>query len=91
MFYPAYVHLGEKHQTHGVTLPDFEGCFSAADNYADIPAKIQEAVELHFAGEDIEIPMPSEINQLEASGQYQGGIWVLVDLDISKLSVMSSD
>ena len=86
MIYPAYVHLGDEQHAHGVTLPDFKGCFSAADNYADLPANIQEAVELHFEGENLDIPTPSEISQLEASGEYSGGVWMLVDIDISKLS-----
>jgi predicted RNase H-like HicB family nuclease len=86
MIYPAYVHLGDAQHAHGVTLPDFEGCFSAADSYSDLPGKIQEALELYFEGEDLEIPAPSDIAQLEASGQYTGGVWMLVDIDLSKLS-----
>ncbi len=31
MIYPAYVHLGDAYHAHGVTIPDFPGCFSAAD------------------------------------------------------------
>lgn len=86
MIYPAYVHLGDEQHAHGVTLPDFEGCYSAVDNYADLPLKIQEAVELHFEGEDFALPKPSDIGQLEASGSYTGGVWMLVDIDISRLA-----
>lgn len=86
MIYPAYVHLGDKTHAHGVTLPDFEGCFTAADDYADIPAQVQEAVELHFENEDIQLPEPSDIAELELSGNYADGIWMLVDIDISKLN-----
>ncbi len=32
MLYPVYVHQGDAEHAHGVTLPDFPGCFSAADN-----------------------------------------------------------
>ena len=85
MIYPAYVHLGDESRAHGVTLPDFEGCFSAADNYADLQKNIQEAVELHFEGEGFEIPEPSDISDLESSAEYVGGVWMLVDIDISKL------
>lgn len=86
MIYPAYVHLGDEQHAHGVTLPDFDGCFSAADNYDDIPRSIQEALELHFEGENLEIPTPSNIDRLEASGEYTGGVWMLVDVDVSRLS-----
>lgn len=85
MIYPAYVHVGDKKHAHGVTLPDFEGCFTAADDYQDIPQKIQEAIELHFEGENYVFPLPSDINALERSGQYKGGMWMLVDIDLSKL------
>lgn len=86
MIYPAYVHLGDERHAHGVILPDFAGCFSAADSYADIPQKIQEALELYFEGEELEMPEPSEIELLEASGEYTDGVWMLVDINVSKLS-----
>ena len=86
MIFPAYVHLGDAQHAHGITLPDFNGCFTAADEYADIPAKVQEALELYFDGEDVEVPAPSEITALANDSQYQGGVWMLVDLDVSRLS-----
>lgn len=86
MIFPAYIHLGDDTHAHGVTLPDFEGCFSAADNYADIPAKVQEAIELHFEGEDFDLPTPSDIQTLNETGDYEGGVWMLLDIDISRLS-----
>ena len=85
MIYPAYVHLGDKTHAHGITLPDFEGCFSAADDYADIPAKVQEAIELHFDEGELELPEPSDISALESTNEYTGGIWMLIDIDVSKL------
>ena len=85
MIYPAYLHSGDKQQAHGVTLPDFAGCFTAADDYEDIPARVQEAIELHFEGEDFEIPTPSTISTLEASGEFTGGIWILLDVDVARL------
>ena len=84
MIFPAYVHIGDKTHAHGVTLPDFQGCFAAADNYLELPAKIQEAVELHFEGENFDIPQPTDINILEKSGLYKGGMWMLLDIDLSK-------
>ncbi len=85
MIYPAYVHLGDEKHAHGVTLPDFTGCFTAADEYSDIAASVQEAVELHFEGEDLDIPKPSDIAELEKNDEYVDGVWMLVDIDISKL------
>jgi len=83
MIYPAYIHIGDENQAHGVTMPDFQGCFAAADNHLDLPVKIQEAVELHLEGETFEIPSPSDINDLEKTGNYKGGMWMLLDIDLS--------
>jgi predicted RNase H-like HicB family nuclease len=85
MIYPVYIHMGDATHAHGVTLPDFPGCFSAADSFDDLPARIQEALELHFEGEQIEIPEPSSVEVLERSGLYSGGMWMLVDVDTSRL------
>jgi predicted RNase H-like HicB family nuclease len=59
MLYPAYVHPGDERHAHGVTIPDFPGCFSAADTWEDLPAKIQEAAEVYCEDEDMEIPEPT--------------------------------
>jgi predicted RNase H-like HicB family nuclease len=85
MLYPIYVHLGDKQHAYGVTLPDFPGCFSAADSWEDLPAKIQEAVELHFEGEELEIHRPTPLNELAAQPEYQGGVWMMVDIDLARI------
>lgn len=86
MIFPAYVHLGDDQHAHGVTLPDFDGCFTAADDYSDIPQKIQDALELYFEEEDIEIPEPSDLNALASNSHYSDGVWMLVDVDVERLS-----
>ena len=88
MLYPVYVHVGDDQYAHSVTIPDFPGCFSAADEWDDLPANIQEAVELHIDGEEMDIPEPSSIEAmlaLEQSGEYEGGLWMLIDIDMGKL------
>ena len=45
MLYPVYIHMGDADHAHGVTFPDFPGCFSAVDDWIDLPAAVQEAVE----------------------------------------------
>ena len=88
MLYPVYVHLGDDGSAHGATIPDFPGCFSAADDWDDLPANVQEAVELYCDGEDMDIPTPSglaEMVALERKGEYEGGTWVMIDIDLSKL------
>lgn len=46
MKYIAIIHK-EQGTAYGVTLPDFPGCFSAADTLDEVPRNIQEAVPLY--------------------------------------------
>lgn len=85
MLYPAYVHLGDEQHAHGVTLPDFPGCFSAADTWEALPGAIQEAVELYFEGETLEIPAPTPLEKLAYDPEYEGGVWMLVDIDLARV------
>ncbi|MBF0614289.1 MAG: type II toxin-antitoxin system HicB family antitoxin [Magnetococcales bacterium] len=85
MFYPVYVHPGDKDHAHGVTIPDFPGCFSAADDWKEIPAMVQEAVEVHFHGESMEIPPPRPLEELTCLEEFQGGGWMMIDIDLSRV------
>ncbi|RLA39633.1 MAG: HicB family protein [Gammaproteobacteria bacterium] len=80
MLYPVYVHKGDDTHAHGAELPDFPGCFSAVDNWGDLPSAIQEAVEVYCEGEDMSLPEPSEIDDRD-----DGGMWIFVDIDLGKL------
>ncbi len=85
MIYPVYVHPGDERHAHGIIVPDFPGCFSAADAWEDIPAKVQEAIEVYCEGEDMDLPEPTPLERLMTDEQYQGGVWLLVDIDVSRL------
>ena len=89
MLYPVYVHLGNAQEAHGVVFPDFPGCFSAADDWAGLPAAIQEAVEAHFHGEPEAVPLPTPLEQLTAHPDYQGGVWLLAEIDLSRIATKS--
>ena len=45
----------------------------------------QEAVECHMAGENLTIPAPTALEKLAADPRYHGGVWVLVDLDLTRV------
>ena len=83
MLYPVYVHK-DQDSAYGLTFPDFEGCFSAADDMQDIQRMAQEAVEVHFDGEDALLPEPSSPEQWMGDERFEGGYWLLVDIDTSK-------
>ena len=87
MLYPAFVEIGDDTHAYSVVLPDFPGCFSAADEAEDLPAMIQEALELYFEGENMELPAPSKIADLRGHPDYDyDGVWMLFDIDTSRLS-----
>jgi predicted RNase H-like HicB family nuclease len=85
MLYPVYVHMGDEAHAHGVTFPDFPGCFAAADEWEGLPAAIQEAVEAHFHDEPEAVPPPTPLDRLASDPQYQGGVWLLAEVDLSRI------
>lgn len=89
MLFPVYVHKGDDCHAHGAEIPDFPGCFSAADSWDELADNIQEAVELYCEDEDRVPPLPTSLDKLMASPDYQGGIWMMVDIDIRKLKTRS--
>lgn len=87
MLYPAFVELGNKNQAFSVVLPDFKGCYTATDNEDELPKAVQEAIELHFEGEDFNLPTPSKLSQLKNSGDYDyNGVWMFFNIDTGKLA-----
>lgn len=85
MLYPVYVHTGDADHAHGVTFPDFPGCFAAADHWDDLPAAIQEAVQAHFYGEPESVPAPTPLEQLAGDARFQGGVWLLAEVDLNRI------
>jgi len=84
MLYPVYVHK-DPDSAYGVTFPDFPGCFSAADDLEAVSRLAQEAVEVHFESEDVEIPAPTPIEKLAADPNDEKGFWLLLDIEVSKV------
>jgi predicted RNase H-like HicB family nuclease len=85
MLHPVYVYVGDAKHAHGVTFPDFPGCFSAADKWSDLPAAVQEAVEAHFNGEPDAVPPPTPLENLVNQPEYSDGVWMLVELELSRI------
>jgi len=89
MLFPVYVHKGDENQAHGADLPDFPGCFTAADTWDELAGNVQQAVELYCEDEDMVVPAPSKLEVLMDSPDYQDGMWMLVDIDVGKLKTKS--
>jgi predicted RNase H-like HicB family nuclease len=85
MIYPAYIHKDEG-SAWGATLPDFPGCFAAADTLDALPRAVQEAVEVYFEGEELDVPAASDPDALPTGDAYTGGYWLLVDIDVARVN-----
>lgn len=60
----AVVHK-DSDSAFGVHFPDIPGCFSASDDIDDLIKNAMEALELYFEDEDMDIPKPSNIEQIQ--------------------------
>jgi predicted RNase H-like HicB family nuclease len=89
MLFPVYAHTGDNKHAHGAEVPDFPGCFSAADSWGELAGNIQEAIELYCEDEDMVVPSPTALEKLMVNPDYQGGIWMMVDVDTGKLKTKS--
>ena len=88
MRYPIVIHK-DVESGYGVTVPDLLGCFSAGDTLEEAIESAHEAITCHLEGllmDGEPIPTKESLETHQASDAYKAGIWVLVDIDISKLS-----
>lgn len=90
MLYPVYLHPGDSAHSHGAQVPDFPGCFSAADDWQDLPRMVQEAIEVWCMGENMDLPPPTALELLAARTEFNGGVWMLIDVDVTRLEVRSN-
>ncbi len=91
MQYPIVIHK-DPNSDYGVTVPDLPGCFSAGSTLEEAISMAQEAAECHIEGMLIDsepIPTPSDIEVHREKPDFEDGIWALVEVDISKLSLKS--
>ncbi len=91
MKYPIVIHK-DPNSDYSVSIPDLPGCFSAGSTIEEAISMAQEAAECHIEGLLIDsepIPSPSDIEVHKDNHDYKEGVWALVEVDISKLSLKS--
>jgi len=90
MKYPIAIEMGGPKKSWGVVVPDLPGCFSAADSGIDEAIEnAKEAIELWIEvalDQEMEIPRPSMITDLQKKKEYKGWIWAVAEVDTALLS-----
>ncbi len=87
MRYLGYVEAGDKTHATSVVLPDFSGCFSAADDEQDLNDAVQAAVELYFEGESFDLPIPLTLSEVQKLSNFDyPGVWMWFEIDTDKIS-----
>lgn len=88
MKYPIVIHKDEN-SDYGVTFP---GCFSAGGTIEEALTNAQEAAECHIEGillDSEPLPIATAIEMHKDSPNFKDGIWALVEVDLSRLSLKS--
>ncbi len=88
MRFPVVIHK-DPDSDYGVTVPDLPGCFSAGETVDEALSEVVEAIETHLEGMLLDsepIPVPGTVEFYKDDPEYAGGIWAVVNVDISKLS-----
>ena len=85
MKFPVVLHKDAESE-YGVCIPDVPGCFSAGPTVAQALENAQEALALHFEGlvaDGNSLPQAQEIDIHIANPDYAGGVWAVVDFDVT--------
>lgn len=85
MKFPVVLHK-DADSDYGVIVPDVPGCYSAGGTVAEAFENIQEALALHYEGlvaDGEPLPQVREIDAHLDNPDYAGGVWGVVDFDIT--------
>lgn len=85
MKFPVVLHK-DGDSDYGVIVPDVPGCFSAGSTVAEAFENVQEALSLHYEGlvaDGDPLPQVREIDAHIENPDYAGGVWGIVEFDIT--------
>lgn len=89
MRYPIAIEPGDKDHAFGVVVPDLPGCFSAGDTLDEAIDNAKEAIDLWLEtviDDGGAVPEAKPITEHQASPDFAGWIWAVVDVDLAALS-----
>lgn len=87
MYYPVAIEQGDDTHAFGVVVPDIAGCFSAGDSFEEALENVREAIAGHLeilAEDGVDIPLPTQAKNFVGQDEYQGYVWAMVDVDVSR-------
>ena len=85
MKFPVVLHK-DADSDYGVTVPDVPGCFTAGASVSEALENVQEALALHLEGliaDDQNLPQAQEVDIHLANPDFAGGVWAVVDFDLT--------
>lgn len=85
MKFPVVLHK-DTDTDYGVTVPDVPGCFTAGATVSEALENAHEALALHFEGlvaDGDPLPQAQEIDVHLANSDFAGGVWAVVDFDVT--------
>jgi len=85
MLFPVVIHKNTD-SDYSVTIPDMPGCFTAGKTIEEAVINIQDAAECHYTGE-AELPIASPLERWISTPDYEGGTWLLVEVDLSRINI----
>jgi len=86
MRFPVYLHQSDSGSYSGF-VPDIEGCFFAGETVDDAIVDAGAAIDIHLealAESGMPVPHTKGMAFYLESDECQGGIWAVIDIDISK-------
>ena len=93
MRFPVVLHTDDGTR-YGVTVPDLPGCFSGGDTFDAALTSAAQAIDLHLEGlteDGHDVPASQPIGYHQKNPDYAGGVWALVEVDVTRFEGKAED
>ena len=85
MKFPVVIHK-DPDSDYGVTVPDVAGCFSGGTTVEEALDSVKDALAMHFeslVADGEPLPQGRPVDAHLGDPDYEGGIWAVVDFDVT--------